>query len=94
MKQRTSSYVFTADVMSVSDMHNIEIVRKAIAASNAFARYKSKWSGEKPTIYRVCLKARLGAKNPAYAKYKHQYIKSIKLEDARRIDVYIQERRY
>lgn len=92
-KQRTASYIMTADVNSVSDMQAIEVVRKTVATSNRLARQRAKWTGQKPTIYRVCLKARLGKNNPAYAtKYKHQWIKSIKLEDATRIDVYVQTR--
>jgi hypothetical protein len=92
-QNRTPNYIFTADPMSVNDMQQIEIVRKTVRTSNILAKQRAKWSGEKPVIYRVCLKARLGKKNPAYTKYFGQYIKSIKLEDAQRIDVYVQERR-
>lgn len=93
-KQRTDSYVMTADINSVVDMQSVEIVKKTVATSNKLARQRAKWTGEKPTLYRVCLKPRLGKNNPAYAtKYKHQWIKSIKMEDAVRVDVYIHERR-
>jgi hypothetical protein len=92
-KPRTPNYIFTADPMSVSDMQQIDIVRKTVRTSNILAKQRAKWSDQKPVIYRVCLKARLGKKNPAYAKYRGQWIKSIKMEDAQRIDVYVQERR-
>jgi hypothetical protein len=92
MKTRTSSYIFTADVLSVNDMQAIEIVRKTVATSNKIARDAAKKFNTTLTLHRVCLKARLGKSNPAYAKYKNQWIKSIKLEDAQRIDVYIQKR--
>lgn len=92
-KPRTPNYIFTADPMSVNDMQQINIVRKTVRTSNVLAKQRAKWTGEKPVIYRVCLKARLGKKNPAYAKYRGQWIQSIKLEDAARIDVYVQERR-
>jgi hypothetical protein len=92
-KPRTPNYIFTADPMSVNDMQQINIVRKTVRTSNILAKQRARWSGEKPVIYRVCLKARLGKKNPAYDKYRFQYIKSIKMEDAQRIDVYVQERR-
>ena len=92
-KPRTPNYIFTADPMSVNDMQQIDIVRKTVRTSNILAKQRARWSGEKPVIYRVCLKARLGKKNPAYAKYRFHYIKSIKMEDAQRIDVYVQERR-
>jgi hypothetical protein len=93
MKKRTENYIFTADPMSVNDMQQIEIVRKTVATSNMIAKQRAKYADVKPVIYRVCLKARLGKSNPAYAKYKNQWIKSIKLEDAQRLDVYVQERR-
>ena len=44
MKKRTDSYIFTADVMSVGDMQQIEIVRKTVAASNKIARQNYKWA--------------------------------------------------
>ena len=93
MKARTDSYIFTADPLSANDMQQIELVRKTVAVSNKLAKQRAKWSGATPVIYRVCLKARLGVGNPAYAKYKNQWVKSIKLEHAQRIDVYVQERR-
>jgi hypothetical protein len=92
-QSRTPNYIFTADPVSVNDMQQIEIVRKTVRTSNALAKQRAKWSGEKPVIYRVCLKARLGKGNPAYSKYRNQWVQSIKLEDAQRIDVYVQERR-
>ena len=93
MKQRTDAYVFTADVNSVADMQQIEVVRRTVATINRRNRAAAKWSIKEPEIFRVTLKARLGKNNPAYAaKYKHQWIKSIKLEDAQRIDVYVQRR--
>ena len=91
-KARTGAYMFTADTFSVEDMQMIEVVRKTIKTVNSNARLVSKWIQEPVKLYRVCLKARLGKGNPAYAKYKNQYVKSIKLEDARTIDVYIQRR--
>jgi len=92
--RKSSSYLFTADVLCVSEMQEIERVRKAIAITNTFIRDNAKRTGNKKLItYRVCLKARLGKNNPAASKYRNQWIKSIKLEDAQRIDVYIWERR-
>jgi hypothetical protein len=93
MKQRTDSYVMTADPMSVNDMQQIEIVRKTVRTSNTLAKQRAKYSGITPVLYRVCLKARLGKGNPAYAKYRNQWVQSIKLEDAQRIDVYVQVRK-
>ena len=100
MTKRTSrAYVFTADVNSVTDMQAIQIVRKTVATSNRISRLhyqnKLKWNPNAtdlvaPKQHRVVLKPRLGKNNPAYdAKYKNQWIKSIKLEDAVRIDVYV-----
>lgn len=93
MKKRTNAYVFTADVNSVADVQQIKVVRRTVAAINRRNRAAAKCSDKEPEIFRVALKPRLGKNNPMYAlKYKHQYIKSIKLEDAQRIDVYIQRR--
>lgn len=92
-KPRTPNYIFTADPMSVNDMQQIEIVRKTVRTSNILARGRAKWKGEKPVIYRVCLKARLGKGNPASEFYRTRSdYQSIKLEHAQRIDVYVQER--
>lgn len=100
MKQRTDAYVFTADPNSSSDAHMIEIVRKTVRVTNARARLEAKWSKQKPQIYRVCLKARLGVNNPASTIYRNKTTfwgkkgdyQSIKLEHAQRIDVYVQRR--
>lgn len=100
MKQRTDSYIFTADPLSVSDMQQIELVRKTVRVTNQRARQDAKWRGEKPKLYRVCLKARLGRDNPAAGIYRSKTTywgrkgdyQSIKLEHAQRIDVYVQRR--
>lgn len=98
IKQRTPAFIFTADVMSSADMQQIAIVRKTVKTSNAMAMtaYKQQvaWghNPSRPAQHRVCLKARLGKGNPYAYLYANQYIKSIKLEDARTIDVYVQTR--
>lgn len=100
MKKRTDSYIFTADPLSVSDMQQIELVRKTVRVTNQRARQDAKWRGEKPKLYRVCLKARLGRGNPAADIYRSKTTywgrkgdyQSIKLEHAQRIDVYVQRR--
>lgn len=102
-KRISDAYIMTADVNSVADMQAIEVVRKTVATSNRIARreyeMRMKWNPQsnmpKPKQYRVCLKPRLGKNNPAYAtKYKQQWIKSIKMEDAVRVDVYVHARSY
>ena len=93
MKNRTPAYLFTADPASAGDMDMISTVRKTVSAMNTLSRQSVKYSGGIPKLFRICLKARLGKKNPAAAKYSKQWIQSIKLEDAQRIDVYIQERK-
>ena len=100
MKARTDSYIFTADPLSVNDMQQIEIVRKTVATSNKLARRQAKWTGEKPVIYRVTLKGRIGKNNPHAHIYRNKTTywgrkgdyQSIKLEHAQRIDVYVQRR--
>ena len=100
MKQRTDAYVFTADPLSVVDMQQIEIVRKTVKVANDRARREAKWRGEKPKLYRVCLKGRIGKNNPFATIYRNKTTywgrkgdyQSIKLEHAQRIDVYVQRR--
>ena len=50
MKQRTDSYVFTADPLSAVDMQQIEIVRKTVAASNKLARLNYKWACQRAEL--------------------------------------------
>ena len=98
--KRTDSYIFTADPLSSSDMQQIQLVRKTVAASNKIAKQAAKWSGKTPTIYRVCLKGRIGKNNPDAYIYREKVTfwgrkgdyQSIKLEHAQRIDVYVQRR--
>lgn len=100
MKQRTDSYIFTADPLSANDMQQIELVRKTVRVTNQRARQDAKWRGETPKLYRVCLKARLGRNNPAADIYRNKTTywgrkgdyQSIKLEHAQRIDIYVQRR--
>lgn len=98
MKKRVDNYVMTVDPLSVSDMEKVSVLRKAVTNMNKLQRAQAHLNfmytraPSKPVLWRVCLKARLGKKNPAAAKYKNQWVKSIKLEDAARIDVYVQRR--
>jgi hypothetical protein len=77
MKQRTGSYIMTADPMSVNDMAQIEIVRKTVRVSNRLAKQRHEWAvksakyfGEPlpkaPAMYRV----RLMGRGPRAAAYK------------------------
>lgn len=98
MKQRTDSYIMTADPLSANDMQQIEIIRKTVSIANKRAKAVSKWKGTKPVLYRVCLKARLGRNNPDANIYREKTTiwgrkgnyQSIKLAHAQRIDVYVQ----
>ena len=73
---RTSSYIFTADANSVTDMQQIDIVKKTVRAGNRnamnnyrWACQRAKFNGEpmpkKPTLYRVRLMGR-GPRKAAY----------------------------
>lgn len=103
MKERTPSYVFTADVNSVNDMSQIEIVRKTVATSNRLAKQRhmfackrAAYHGEPmpkaPIMYRVSLKGRLGKNNPNAPMYAKRYHFHVSLQHAVRIDVYVHER--
>ena len=79
MKQRTDSYIFTADAMSAADMQQIEVVRKTVKASNKLALQRWTWEcktaqhfgkpvPKKPTLYRVRLMPR-GPRKVAYQEH-------------------------
>jgi hypothetical protein len=92
-RQRTTAYAFTAYPTSSVDMEKISLLRKVVSNMNKEERLRLKGNpNAQLRLKRVCLKARLGVGNPAAIKYRHQYIKSIRLEDAERVDVYIQNR--
>lgn len=78
-KQRTTSYIFTADPLSAADMQQIEIVRKTVRASNARAMQNYKWECQRaehlghpkpkaPALYRVRLMGR-GPRKAAYEQH-------------------------
>ena len=74
--KRTDSYIFTADASSVTDMQQIEIVKKTVRAGNRIAMQNYKWAcyravfrcepkPPKPATYRV----RLMGRGPRKASY-------------------------
>lgn len=74
--KRTSSYIFTADANSASDMQQIEVVKRTVRAGNRIAAQNYKWAcqrakvrGEpkpkKPAKFRVRLMGR-GPRKAAY----------------------------
>lgn len=76
---RCDSYIFTADASSVSDMLQIEVVKKTVRAGNKIAMQNYKWAvrraqfhGEpmpkKPAQYRVRLMGR-GPRKEAYSDH-------------------------
>jgi hypothetical protein len=75
-KTRTTSYVFTADPLSVSDMQQIDMVRKTVRVQNKLvmenyghqvrnAEYFGRPKPPKPLLYRVRLLGR-GPRKAAY----------------------------
>jgi len=73
---RTTSYVFTADIKSVEDMQRIDLVKKTVKSINDSARLSHRWAvrraevrGEpipkKPKIHRVRLMGR-GPRKSSY----------------------------
>ena len=90
MKRYSTSYQFTVDPMSTSDMERVKSLKEFVKNMNAqFPNNEA---------LRVCLKGRLGRNNPNAFKYHkggerrgygaHAY-QSISLKDASRYDVYV-----
>jgi hypothetical protein len=92
-KPRTEAYVFTADPLCADDMFRIELVRKSISAANAVAKQKALYTNEKPKLFRVSVKGRLGKNNPASVNYHYFQMGGIRMKDAARYDVYIHAKR-
>jgi hypothetical protein len=91
MKRKTNAYAFTITSLEDSKLSKI---REDIKLHNKIERKfvdDNKYS--KPSILRVCVKARLGKNNPNRALYKFDWGNSVKLEHGTRFDVYVQTRR-
>jgi outer membrane lipoprotein-sorting protein len=101
---RTTSYVFTADPQSVTDMQQIEIVKKSVKSMNDTAKNSHKWAVRRaeyngtplpkaPTLYRVRLMARGPRRAAAIAdgRRKWAYDSSLPQRHATHFDVYIHE---
>ncbi len=99
---RSTSYVFTADPLSVADMEKIEIVKKTVRALNAEAKIahgyavrRAQYYGEPipkaPTRKRVRLMGRGPRRQAAIQDYgrKHAYDAYLPQRYATRFDVYI-----
>ena len=106
MTKRTSSYVMTANPDSVSDMMEIELVKKTVRMTNALSmnlyknamtRYEYGYEAikpKKPNMQRVRLMARGPRRTAAIAdgKRKYAYDQSLPLRHAKTLDVYIHTR--
>lgn len=99
---RTTSFVFTADPMSATDMEKIEIIKKTVRAINAEAKVdhgyavrRAEYYGQPipkaPTPKRVRLMGRGPRRQAAIQDYgrKHAYDSYLPQRHAVRFDVYI-----
>lgn len=102
--KRVDSYIFTADANSVTDMQQIEIVKKTVRASNRIAMQNHKWAvrraeynglpmPKKPATYRVRLMGRGPRRINAKANGLHRtaYDSCLPQRYATRFDVYVHE---
>jgi len=102
--KRTDSYIFTADANSVTDMQQIDVVKKTVRASNRLALQNYKWAchraeynglplPKKPATYRVRLMGRGPRRVNARADGRHRtaYDSSLPQRYATRFDVYVHE---
>ena len=105
-KPRATSYVFTADPMSASDMQQIAIVKKSVKSMNDQAKQSHKWAVKRaeyygevppkaPKVYRVRLMGRGPRRVHARANYGGRYNSSydsyLPQRYATHFDVYIAE---
>lgn len=91
MKQRSPSYVFTANKAATSDMKQIKTIRQAIRHLNATNRKLAEFTGSQPDIYRVKLVPKLGEDNPNAWLYEGHNM-YVLMEDAKQLDVYVTRR--
>lgn len=88
--KRSESYVGTVDHRTPEGQAAISDIRDRVACGNLMKKLIGV-----DKRYRVILRGRLGANNPAYADYKagRKTRSCIRLEDAVRVDIYVCERR-
>lgn len=102
--KRTTSYVFTADPLSVEDMQRIELVKKSVKSINDTTRQSYRWAVRRaeyhgtptpkmPPLYRVRLMARGPRRVNARADGLHRtaYDSSLPQRYATHFDIYIHE---
>lgn len=84
MNARTTNYIMTIDPLSVSDMQQLEVLRKSVKYMNA----------SKGSAYYVKCQARGPRVVHAIADggYRGRYNQSLPLRHAKTMDVYIYER--
>lgn len=105
-KPRSTSFVFTADPLSASDMQQIAIVKKTVKSMNDQAKQMHKWAvkraeyyGELPPKAPVRYRVRLMGRGPrrVYAnanyggRYNSAYDSYLPQRYATRFDVYVSE---
>ena len=101
---RTTSYIFTADPLSATDMQQIEIVKKTVRVGNRLAMQNYKWAcaraeynglpmPKKPATYRVRLMGRGPRRINAKANGLHRtaYDSCLPQRYATRFDIYVHE---
>jgi hypothetical protein len=104
MNNRSSTYVFTADPQSATDMQQIDLVKKSVKSINDSAKNRHKWAVRRaeyngtplpkaPALYRVRLMARGPRRAAAIAdgRRKWAYDSSLPQRHATHFDVYIHE---
>lgn len=91
---RTSTnYLMTLDPKSDTDMQKLSDLRKTIKLINYNRLIAESYN---PNLKRVrevvTVRPRLGKNNPSASLYSRQYIRSIRLQHAQRLDIYIHTR--
>jgi hypothetical protein len=88
--KRTQAYAFT--IKTLEDNRLLKL-REEVKTHNKIERkFNSHGYNIRPSILRVCVKARLGKNNPNRILYKYDHGNGVKLEHGTRFDVYVQSR--
>lgn len=87
---KTNAYAFT--ITSLDDP-KLSKLRDDIKTHNRIQKkfYTHRYNN-RPLTLRVCVKARLGKKNPNRGLYKNSFGGAVRLEHGSRFDVYVQTR--
>jgi hypothetical protein len=92
--RNSANYLMTLNPNSETDMQKLSDLRNRVKLINYNNLIKESYNPNLGKVrVRVSVRPRLGRNNPAASLYSRQYIRSILLKHAQRLDVYVSERK-